>query len=1067
MIARIIEFSGNNRLLILISTALALAWAVWAIMRTPIDALPDLSDTQVIIFTEWSGRSPDLVEDQITYPIVTTFLSAPKVKVVRGFSMFGLSFVMVLFEDGTDIYWARSRAIEYLSEVQGQLPAEATPVLGPDATGVGWIYEYALIDETGKRNLQELRSFQDWYLRYWLESVPGVAEVASVGGYVKEYQVEIDPIKLQAYRLSLPEVRHAIRRSNNDAGGRVIELAEHEYAVRGRGYITNKTMLEQVVVGTDEKGTPILIRDIARVQIGGNIRRGFAELDGQGEVVGGIVIMRYGENALNVIDQVKAKLNQMQPAFPDGVKVVPTYDRSSLIKNSLNTISTALIEEIIIVALIIMLFLFHVASSLVAIITLIVAVAISFIPMYYMGINSNIMSLAGIIIAIGDIVDAAVIMVENAHQRLEENNGKRPRTQVVIDAAKEIGPSIFASLLVAVVAFIPIFTLQAQEGRLFFPLAYTKTFSLLFGALLGVILVPALMVLFIRGNIRPAGQNPINRLCIAAYRPILRFCLRFRYLIIGGFLLLALITIPMYLRLGSEFMPPLDEQDIMFMPITMPGISIEAAKKIVQTQDKILKSFPEVKSVFGKGGRAETATDPAPLSMIETIVTFHPKEKWRPGMTKERLINEMTQAMELPGVQNALTMPIKARIDMLTTGIRTPVGIKVFGDNLETIDEIGQELERILRQVPGTRSVYAEREMGGFFIDFIPDRETIARYGLNVLDVMDVIEASIGGLDVDTTIEGRERYKINVRYPRELRNDLDQLRNILVPIKRQKKSPTFGSNETEDTVSGRVEHVPLRLLGKIEATMGPSMIKDEMGSLNGWVYVDTTETDLGGYVKKAKEAVAAKLKLPSGYYLLWTGQYEYLQRMQALMTFVVPLTILLIMIILFFNFQSLAQVLIIMLSVPFAALGAIWLLFALGYNTSVAVWVGIIALLGIAAETVSIMMVYLDEGFKKWSKAGRMRSLEDLISMVVDHGAARVRPLLMAVGLNIIGLIPIMMSTGVGSDVAKRISGPLWGGLITLTILTLLVIPAIYVIWRSFGLPRQVKKEEKKETTAA
>ena len=1070
MIDKIIEICGKNRFLVFTFTALAMLWALWSIRHTALDALPDISDTQVIIFTEWRGQSPNIIEDQVTYPIITTFLAAPKVKTVRGFTMFGLSFVFVLFEDGTDIYWARSRALEYLSNLQGKLPQSVTPQIGPDATGVGWVYEYALVDETNRLNLQELRSFQDWYLRYWLSSVPGVSEVASVGGFEKQYQVEIDPIKLQAYRLSLPEVIEAIRQSNNEVGGRVIELAEHEYAVRGRGYITDKHMLETVVVGTNEQGTPVLIRDIGRVQIGGNIRRGLVELNGEGETVGGIVVMRYGENALDVINRVKQKITEMEPAFPEGVKVIPTYDRSLLIKHSLHTLSYALIEEIIIVSLIIMLFLFHVWSALIAIITLIIAVAISFIPMYYMGLTTNVMSLAGIIIAIGDVVDATIIMIENAHRKLEKNK-EQPRTEVIIGAAREIGPSVFASLLVTVVAFIPVFTLQAQEGRLFSPLAFTKTFSVLFGALLSITLVPALMVVLIRGKIRPAMQNPINRFFVNAYKPILHFCIHNRYLMITGFLGLILATIPMYFKLGSEFMPPLDEEDIFFMPVTVPGISIEAAKNLLQTQDKILKSFPEVKLVFGKVGRAETPTDPAPLSMIETIIQLHPKSKWRPGITKKKLINEMEQALDFPGVQNAFTMPIKARIDMLTTGIRTPIGIKVFGDDLVKINAIGEELENILRNVPGTRSVYAEREIGGFFIDFIPDREAIARYGLRVMDVFDVIQTSIGGMDVDTTIEGRERYTINVRYPRELRGDIDTLKKTLVPIPKQRtlitdpKRPNNPKQSIGDINVGRVEHVPLELLGKIEATMGPSMIKDEMGSLTGWVYVDTTDSDIGGYVEQAKKAVAQKLKLPKGYFLKWTGQYEYLQRMQKLMRIVIPLTLLIIAIILFLNFGGLMQMLIVMLSAPCAALGAIWLLFAAQYNLSVAVWVGLIALLGIAAETVSIMMVYLDEGFREWSKEGRIQSKEDLIKMVVEHGSARVRPLLMAVGLNIVGLVPIMFATGVGSDVAKRISAPLWGGLITLTILTLIIIPAIYVIWRGYRLP--AKTQEKKNLGAS
>lgn len=1049
MIGKLIEFSGRNRLIVFIITGLALIWSIWTIRKTPLDALPDLSEVQVIIFTEWMGRSPNLIEDQITYPIVTTFLGAPKVKLVRGFTMFGMSFVSVIFQDGTDLYWARSRSIEYLSKIQGQLPEGVTPIIGPDATGVGWVFEYALIDESGKYNLQELRTFQDWYLRYWLQSVPGVAEVASVGGYQKEYQVEIDPTKLQAFDLSISDIKEAIRLSNEDVGGRVIELAEHEYAVRGRGYITNKEMIEQVVVGTDQKGTPILIRDIGRVQIGGNIRRGLAELNGEGEVVGGIVVMRFGEDTAKVIDRVKEKIKEMQPTFPPGVKLVTTYDRSTLIRHSVETLSEALIEEIIIVSLVILIFLFHFRSTLVSIITLPIAVMISFIPMYYMGINANIMSLGGIIIAVGDIVDSAIIMTENAHKKLEREGEKRSRIDIVIEAAREIGPSIFASLFVIVIGFLPVFVLQEQEGRLFSPLAYTKTFSLVFGALLGVTLVPALMVTFIRGKIKPEMKNPVTRLSIAAYKPILRLCVRWCYFVLGGCLLLILGSIPIYTKLGSEFMPPLDEESILFMPITTPGISIEAVKKLTQTQDKILRSFPEVQSVFGKAGRSETPTDPAPLSMIETVIILKPKSEWRPGMTKDKLVEEMDQALQLAGVQNAFTMPIKARIDMLTTGIRTPVGIKIFGKDLTEIAILGEELEKILRNVPGTRSVYAERELGGFFIDFIPNREALARYGLTIRDVNTIVETAIGGIDVDTTtIEGRERYKINVRYPRELRDDIDKLRHVLVPIKMKSEG-----------AMGRVEHIPLGQLGKIEAVMGPPMIKDEMGSLTGWVYIDIEGRDVGGYVKEAKQAVAQNLKLPIGYYLKWTGQYEFLERIQALMKVVIPLTLLLIAIILYLHFRGIAQTLIVMLSVPFAAVGAIWLLFSVDYNTSVAVWVGVIALLGTAAETTAIMVVYLDEGFKKWSQEGRMNSKEDLVTMTVEHGASRVRPLIMAVALNIFGLLPIIWSGGVGSDVAKRIAAPLWGGLISLTLLTLLVTPAIYVIWRSFQF-RQIKATE-------
>lgn len=1061
MVSKIIDFCGRNRLIVLICVGVLLAWSFWAIKKTPLDALPDLSDTQVIIWTEWMGRSPNLVEDQVTYPLISAFISAPKVKAVRGFTMFGMSFVYVIFEDGTDIYWARSRTLEYLSKLQGKLPPGVTPQIGPDATGVGWVFEYALVDETGKHTLQELRSFQDWYLRYWLASVPGVAEVASVGGYEKQYQAEIDPTKLQAYRLSITDVANAIRMSNGDVGGRVIELAGHEYAVRGRGYITNKEALEKVVVGTDGRGTPIRLKDIARVQIGGNIRRGLVELNGDGEVAGGIVVMRFGENALAIIDRIKEKIKEVQPAFPAGVKLVTTYDRAPLIRDSMDTLTENLTEEVILVALTILVFLFHFRSTLVAVITLPIAVALSYIPMYYMGLTANIMSLAGIIIAIGDVVDSAVIMTENAHKKLEEDGGKRPREEVVIEAAREIGPSIFGSLLVIVVGFLPVFVLEAQEGRLFSPLAYTKTFSVVFGALLGITLVPALMVFFIRGKITPEEKNPVSRYTTAVYRPILRFTLRHRYLMVAMTIALVIATIYPFKRLGSEFMPPLYEESLLFMPITTPGISIEEAKKLLEKQDRILRSFPEVQSVFGKAGRAETPTDPAPLSMFETVVVLKPQSEWPKGMTPEHLTEEMDKALQFGGVQNAFTMPIKARIDMLTTGIRTPIGIKVFGKDLAEIAEIGEKLENIIKMVPGTRSVYAEREMGGYFIDFIPDREAIARYGLRVMDVMEVVETAIGGLDLDTTIEGRERYKINIRYPRELRDDIDKLKRVLVPVMQTGPSTSSGMGGMGGSgTSGGFKQIPLGQLGRIEATMGPPMIKNEMGSLAGWVYVDVEGRDIGGYVNDAKAMVAKELKLPPGYYLKWTGQYEFLERVRARMKVVVPITLAIIAIILYFNFRGIPQTLIVMLSVPFAAVGAIWLMYVYNYNTSVAVWVGTIALLGTAAETSAIMVEYLDEGFREWSKEGRIKTTEDIIRMAVDFGATRARPLIMAVGLNIMGLIPVMVSTGVGADIAQRIAAPLWGGLVSLTILTLLVIPAIYVIWRSFDILKIKPVEE-------
>jgi copper/silver efflux system protein len=1100
IVERIIEASARNRFIVLITVALGLAWGVYAIKRTPLDALPDLSDTQVIIFTEWMGRSPNLVEDQVTYPLTTTFLAAPKVKLVRGFTMFGMSFVYVVFEDGTDIYWARSRVLEYLSKLQGKLPPGVTPQVGPDATGVGWVLEYALVSHCEAKanqaqadcpDLQQLRSFQDWNLRYALASVPGVAEVASLGGYERQYQIEIDPVRLQAYRLSIAEIASAVRASNGDVGGSVLELTGHEYAIRGRGYITKKEDLAQVVVATDAQGTPVRLSDIARIQVGANVRRGLAELDGHGEVAGGIVVMRFGENALDVIERVKARIEEIRPSFPPGTDLVLTYDRAPLIGASIRTLTSNLMQVMAAVVVMIVIFLFHVRSTLVAAITLPIAVVLSFIPMYYMGLTINIMSLAGIIIAIGDMVDSAVVLVENAHKKLERNPAPERRVEVVIAAARELGPAIFGSLLVITISFLPVFVLEAQEGRLFKPLAFTKSFSMAFASILAITLVPVLMVIFVRGKIRPELANPINRACVAVYRPAVRFILRHRHASLGAMALLLLSTLFPWVRLGSEFMPPLEEGSILFMPISVPGISIEEAKSLLQKQDAALKKFPEVARVFGKAGRAETATDPAPLSMFETVIELRPRTEWRPGMTKEKLLAEMDAAVSYPGLQNAWTMPIKARIDMLTTGIRTPIGIKVFGRDLKEIARIGEELEKILMPVPGTRSVYAERELGGFFIDFIPDRAALARYGLRVADVMQIVETAVGGLVIDTTIEGRERYTINVRYPRELRDDLEKLRQVLVPVQGagtmassmsapgaagggamvaggmasggmgsrgpmgggMAAAPTPGPTEAGAEGMGRVRaQIPLGQLGRIEATLGPPMIKSEAGSLTGWVYVDVTTDDIGGYVNDAKVAVARELRLEPGYYLQWTGQYEFLERIRARMTIVIPLTLLIVFLILYFNFRGVTQTLMVMMAVPFAAIGSIWLMWAAGFNTSIAVWVGMIALLGVAAETASMMVVYLDEGFHEARQAGRLRSVDDLIDTTIASATLRVRPLLMTVGMNIVGLIPVMIYTDIGSDVAKRIAAPLWGGLISLTILTLAGIPVLHLIWRAFQL---------------
>jgi Cu(I)/Ag(I) efflux system membrane protein CusA/SilA len=1100
VIARIIDFCARKRMFVFGLTLVLAIWGVVSARRSQLDALPDLSDTQVIVATEWMGRNPKLIEDQITYPITTTFLGAPKVKTVRGFTMFGMSFVYVVFDEGTDLYWARSRVVEYLARVRDKLPAGINPQIGPDATSVGWVFQYALIDPTGKHSLQELRSFQDWYLRYWLQSVPGVAEVASVGGFEKEYQIQINPERMKARNVSVGQVAAAVRGANTEVGGRVIEMAQHEYALRGRGYVQSVEDLESAVVTTDARGTPIRIRDVADVTIGGNIRRGLVELDGRGEVVGGVVVMRSGENALDVINAVKAKLASIQSSLPPGVQVVPVYDRSELITDSIKTLGTNLVQILFIVIAVIAVFLFHLRSSLVAAITLPAASASTFIAFYYLDVTINIMSLAGVMLALGDMVDSACVLVENAHRKIEDadREGRNvDRKELVIESARELGPSIFGALLVLTIAFLPVFALQGEEGRLFRPLALAKTFSMAFASLFAVTLVPALMVTFLRGKIRPERKNPVNRFFIALYRPALRFCLRARYLVIALVVVLTAATVIPFKQLGSEFMPPLYEEDLLYMPITVPGISIAEAKRLLTWQDAQIKSVPEVELVFGKAGRAETALDPAPLSMFETTVHLKPRGTWRPGMTVDKLIAELDAKTKLPGVQGAWTMPIKARIDMLSTGIRTPIGIKVFGPDLEQIAKIDDELERTLRTLPNTRSVYAERELGGFFVDVTPDRQAIARYGLRVADVLDVVESSIGGMDVAQTYEGRERYQINVRYPRELRDDIEKLRAVLVPISpmQARALPTSTANTSAmgdapapmiaaggmggmgggggmTTGGGDVTaaapprqtgtepsaaFVPLGQLARIEPVMGPPMIKSELGSLNGWVYVDISTDDIGGWVKAAKAKVAQEMQLPTGYYLKWTGQYELLERVRARMAWILPLTLAIVFVILYLNFRGVAQSLIVMTSVPFAAVGAIWMLWAFGFNTSIAVWVGMIALLGVAAETASVMVVYLDDAWNEGRAAGRIASVSQLVDAALEAASKRVRPLLMTVLANVFGLLPILFDDGVGADLAKRIALPMWGGLVSLTILTLFVIPAVYVVWRSVGLRRIAK----------
>jgi len=1045
MITRLIEYSAKNRFIIFIFTFFATAWGVWTLKNTPLDAIPDLSDVQVIIYTEWAERSPTLIEDQVTYPIVTSLLAAPKVKVVRGFSFFGISFVYVIFEDGTDIYWARTRVLEYMQGVSAKLPPGVTPTLGPDATGVGWGFEYALVDTSGKYDLSQLRTLQDWYVRYWLQSVPGVAEVASIGGFVKQYQVLINPDTLNAYRMPIMTVADNIRKGNRDTGARVLEFTGREYMVRGRGYIQSIADIENIVVGADERGTPILVRNIGKVVLGPDIRRGSAELDGTGEVVGGIVVVRFGVNSYDVIQRVKEKVKEISPALPQGVKIVTTYDRSDLIERSIANLKEKLIEESIIVSLVIILFLCHFRSALVPILTLPIAILLSFVGMYYINLGSNIMSLGGIAIAIGAMVDAAIIMVENAHTRLEEweRDGKLiDRTELLIQAAKEVGRPLFFSLLIITVSFLPIFTLEAQEGRLFKPLAFTKTFAMFFAAFLSVTLAPVLMVILIRGKIIPEEKNPINRFLIWVYEPVLHFALRWKKAMLALALLAMLATVPVFLKLGSEFMPPLYEGTLFYMPTTLPGASITTANQMLQVQDKIIKSFPEVESVFGKAGRANSATDPAPLEMFETVINLKPEKNWRPGMTVEKLINELNQAVRMPGVSNAWTMPIKARTDMLSTGIRTPVGIKVLGPKLEEIQRIGEHLETVLKDVPGTRNIFAERVTGGYYLDFNIRREEIARYGLTVEDVEAVLETAIGGMTVTTTVEGRERYPVNIRYYRDFRSDLEPLKRVLVP--------TMGGAQ-----------IPLGQLVDLKLSSGTTLVRSEEGELAAYVFIDVTGRDIGGYVTELKKIVAEKVQVPPGYHLVWSGQYEYMERAKERLKIVIPLTLLIVFILLYFNTAHVGKVFIVLLAVPFSLIGAFWCIYLLGYHLSVAVWVGIIALAGVDAETGVIMLLYLDNAYEKRKSRGRMDSLKDLQETISEGAVKRVRPKMMTVMAIIMGLLPIMWSHGAGADVMKRIAAPMIGGIVTSFILELVIYPVIFEMWKGRTFDRRIKEPGK------
>jgi Cu(I)/Ag(I) efflux system membrane protein CusA/SilA len=1044
MIEKIIEWSAKNKFFIFLGVFFAVAAGIWALKNTPLDAIPDLSDVQVIVFSDWPGRSPDLVEDQVTYPIVTALISAPHVKVVRGYSFFGLSFVYVIFEDRTDLYWARSRVVEYMQGVQGSLPQGVTPTLGPDATGVGWTYMYSLVDKSGKYDLSQLRTLQDWYVQYWLRSVPGVSEVASVGGFVKQYQVEINPDTLLAYHLPINQVIGAIRRSNNDVGGRVVEYTGREYMVRGEGYLKSVADLQKIAVGTNGNGTPIYLRDVADVHLGPDIRRGLADLNGEGQVAGGVVISRWGVNALDVLKQIKQKVAEINSGMlPKGVQIVPAYDRSDLILRSVATLKEKLIEEMVIVSLVCIVFLFHFRSALVAILTLPVAILMMMLTMYFLHVSANIMSLGGIAIAIGAMVDGAIVMIENAHKRLEkwEHEGSQGnRDDIVIHAAKEVGKPLFFSLLIIAVSFIPVFTLQAQEGRLFRPLAYTKTFSMAFAAMLSVTLVPVLMLLFIRGKIAPETKNPINRFLIWVYEPFVHLALRFPKIVLLLSLAVMAVTVPAFMKLGSEFMPPLYEGSLLYMPSGLPGMSIAKAAEVTQLEDKIIKQFPEVASVFGKAGRARTSTDPAPLEMGESTVTLKPENEWPKGMTPEKLENDMDAALKIPGVSNSWTMPIKGRTDMLSTGIRTPIGIKVFGPDLNVTQKIGEQLEDALRNLPGTRNVYAERVVSGYYEDFKIDRDAIARYGLTVEDVEDVIETAIGGKNITTTVEGRERFPVNVRYLRDYRTDPQALNRVLVA--------TPGGAQ-----------IPITQLAKINLTMGPPVIKSEDAQLVGYVYVDVSGVDIGTYVKRAMEVVHQKVDVPPGYHLEWSGQWEYMQRAKETLKYVVPLTLLIILVLLYSNFKSIAKTLIVMLSVPFSLVGGIWLIFLLHYNTSVAVWVGFIALAGVAAETGVVMIVYLDEVYERRLQEGKMTTAKDLYDAIIEGAVMRVRPKMMTVTAIMAGLLPIMWSHGTGADLMKRIAAPMVGGMVTSTILTLIVIPVIYEMWRGWEMRRAQRME--------
>jgi Cu(I)/Ag(I) efflux system membrane protein CusA/SilA len=1083
MINRIIDFSVNNKFIVFALVAAACIAGWWSMKHVALDAIPDLSDTQVIVYSRWD-RSPDIIEDQVTYPIVAAMLGAPKVKAVRGFSDFGYSYVYVIFEDGTDIYWARSRTLEYLSAVLPSLPGGVKTELGPDATGLGWVFQYALVDKSGKRSLAELRSYQDWYLRYYLKAVPGVAEVAPVGGFGKQYQVNVDPNRLQAYGIAINRVVEAVRKGNTEAAGRLIEFGGTEYNIRGRGYARSIKDFENIVLVASDSGTPIRIKDVGQVVLGPDIRRGIADLDGEGEVVSGIIVMRQGQNALDVIKRVKAKIKEIEPGLPSGVKVIPIYDRSDLILRSIDNLKSTLIEVILTVSIIVLIFLWHIPSALIPIITIPIAVLLSFIPFRMMGVTANIMSLGGIAIAIGALVDAAIVVVEQTHKNLEqwEQTGRTEDYKtVVVNAVKQVaGPSFFALLVIAV-SFLPVLTLEGQEGRLFKPLAYTKNLSMIIAAVLAITLDPALRLLLthmknfnfrpawlckatnavVVGTIHSEEEHPISRLLIRLYEPVASWTLRWKWAVIGMAMVLIIVTIPVYFKLGSEFMPPLEEGSILYMPTTMPGISITEAQRLLQLTDRIIKQFPEVDRVLGKAGRADTSTDPAPLSMLETVIILKPKSQWRKAdtwysswapewlksvlrhitpdhLSQEEVISQMNDALAIPGVANSWTMPIKGRIEMLSTGLRTPVGLKISGADLDTIEEIGAQIESSLPSVKGTRSVFAERTGSGYFIDFEWSREALARYGLSVEEAQEVVSKAIGGENVTTTVEGRERYPVNVRYMRDFRADLGALGRVLVPASEGKRQ------------------IPLSQLATVNVASGPSMIRDEDGLLTGYVYVDVAGRDQNGYIEEATRLLREKVKLPPGYAISWSGQYEATQRVKERLMVVVPLTLFLILFLLYLNTRSITKTLIVLLAVPFSAVGAFWFLYLLGYNMSIGVWVGLIALLGVDAETGVFMLLYLDLAYEQAKKEGRLRSLADLQEAIRYGAVKRLRPKFMTVATTFFGLVPIMWSIGTGSDVMKRIAAPMVGGIFTSFLLELLVYPAVYQIWKwNFGLKKK------------